>query len=340
MKFNKNILILILFVIIAISFCEEVDTASERYPPLRNKNEIECLVRHKDLDSKLYRKYIDFWYLFDKTSFTSADSGLLFRMFYDSTANNRKFWTPVGKVRDQNAYFLCFRDFDMNQEITATEYYNYYEMLIPMKDQVTIGFRTMKYPKRLRLWDIVQLKEKKNQLIKTISEYFTEFRNLKDKLISSRNNAAGLVELKKSNQVTLQELNIILENKKNEIAIEKENLKNLKEKRIDSMNSIRNIQMNINKIKSVELNPLRMKIENNVNVQNGLQDQIEYNLSKMNGLRKISKDDIQESIIQLKQKMIELQQTYLTSDPKWSQLEAIIGHIDITREKIPYVIYN
>lgn len=271
----------------------------------------------------------DIWLSLDTKSVKNGSSGLIVRNYYKSESFKCKFMTYLGLSDNKSKYFFSYRDFSNYDPSGQNNGFFYMRQLkIVMKDRVVYSFNA---EKNLMFSDDISeselgelatsIKNNKNTYLLKYSNFVNQMRELKAK-------AEDLASTKAKNIQTRGELNTEIENKKAELTLTQETLKDLKEKASASGLQVRNLESEINKLKNDQLNPAIDSLKGYVQTLTGLTSQVSENNKKLQNIIPIDQSDLVESITKLKAKLTAFKGTYLDSDPSFTTLSTLIANID------------
>ena len=282
----------------------------------------------------------DYWVYIDTNSIQNGNSGFIIKNYYKSESFNCKYMNRISDQDSKKRYFASFRDFSPYSGPISKEesWYLMRRLLIIMKNGIRYNFFI---DKQFFGSDAINKEELKTVISKMqnrVNNYLTTFRTYKNKMATLKVNAEELTSLKKKNLNTKQALQAEVANKKAEITITQETLKDLNAKAEASKLQIRNYEKEINTKKNGSLREKTDNLKVYVQSLEALTAQIMDNENKIKGIVPIDKNDLTASITNLKAKLTALRETYLYSDPKYMQFSSLILNLDQVMDTIPQVI--
>lgn len=331
MKFNKYLIAFVVISLTAITCSLELklntNTDTETQTMGNDVNAKLICAKSNDISQK------SMWVVYDKVDIQNSKSGISFRNYYSSDkAANCPYLNNYKKDGKYN-YFLSFRNF-VKAKSNETAFYKMRQFYIISRGYNVLYFNIRKMFSPMSWKDMNTMI---NNINSNLTYYLKYYRKYKWNMFYSKINAEGKQnERDKKIENEQEEIASI----KAEIQILQETLKELKAKAIESQNLSRNLGNQIEIIRNKELKPLVKKSSNNILMVESLQEQYELNQQKIQNIVAIDHDDLSDSIINLKKKLILYQATYLEQDDTHSKLANLINNLDTQKHKIPYLLYN
>lgn len=333
MKLVRNLKFLVLLLVILSVFTARVKrTKTQNKVATRLKAWANVKSNCYELNKSSKPTIENIWLLMDTQTMKTGSSGLIVKNYYSSESFNCAYMSSLGKSDGQNKYFFSYRDFS-SYDVYSKEnnIFLMRQLKIPMKNNVYYIFNI---DKGLFSDDITDteltslvslLKDNRNRYSTTYDKYVNQMRNYKIK-------AQALAATKAKNISTRQQLDSEIENKKAELILTQETLKDLNSKSSASSLQIRNLISEINKITADKLQPEMESLKGSVQTLDALTAQVADNNKKLLNIVKIDSNDLATSLIQLKEKLTALKATYLDSDPNSATLSSLIANFEVSEK--------
>lgn len=280
------------------------------------------------------------WLYLDTNSIKSGNSGFIVKNYYKDQAFTCKWMNQISKQDSRNRYFASFRDFSVYRDAYGVEngWTSMRQFVFQMTGGVSYVFNIDKFLVRSSSISESELKSLVSTIDTNQGSYMTTFHNYRNNMRSLKVKAEELTDLKAKNLNTKEALQAEIANKKIQLAATQGVLKTLMDQAASSKLLIRNYEKQINQKKQEQLKPEMENLKVQVQGLEALDAQIKENNSKIQGIVPIDKNDLSESIADLRLKLSGLRALYLEADPKYTQFSTLIAHLDTQMDTIPSVI--
>jgi DNA repair exonuclease SbcCD ATPase subunit len=211
------------------------------------------------------------------------------------------------------------------------------QLQINMKDRVAFVFNV---ESGLIYEDITdgELKSMGSNIKSNKSTYLTNYRKHHNDLITIKVRAEELRSQKNKNIDTRAALNSEIANKKAELQITQDAIKDLKAQAEAAKLQIRNFESEINAKKVADLQPAEQALKNAVRSITGLQAQVTENKTKINNISLIDPNAIATNYFRLAQLLTQFKNTYLGSDPYNVALTSFTKNLATRVDELPTIV--
>jgi len=211
------------------------------------------------------------------------------------------------------------------------------QLQINMKDRVAFVFNV---ESGLIYEDITdgELKSMGSNIKSNKSTYLTNYRKHHNDLITIKVRAEELRSQKNKNINTRAALNSEIANKKAELQITQDAIKDLKAQAEAAKLQIRNFESEINAKKVADLQPAEQALKNAVRSITGLQAQVTENKTKINNISLIDPMQIVTNYTRLAQLLTLFKNTYLSSDPYNVALTSFTKNLATRVDELPTIV--
>lgn len=279
------------------------------------------------------------WLKIDTNSINNGNSGFIVRNYYKSEAFTCKYMNKISNQDSRNRYFASYRDFSSYNGAYSDEnsWTKMRQLIIYMK-QGNYVFNIDKFLIQSSSISASELTSIVTKLHNRKNSYLTDYRNYRNKMSSIKVQAEQLTSLKAKNLNTKAALQAEVSNKRAEITITQETLKDLMAKAEASRLQIRNYDREINAKRNGKLKEEMDNLKAQVTGLDALEAQIADNEKKIQGIVPIDHSDLTASMTTLKEKLNLLKNTYLASDPKSMEFSTMIAHLEQMKDNIPQLL--
>jgi DNA repair exonuclease SbcCD ATPase subunit len=211
------------------------------------------------------------------------------------------------------------------------------QLQINMKDRVAYAFNV---ESGLIYEDITdgELKSMGSNIKSNKSTYLTNYRKHHNDLITIKVRAEELRSQKNKNINTRAALNSEIANKKAELQITQDAIKDLKAQAEAAKLQIRNFESEINAKTVADLQPAEQALKNAVRSITGLQAQVTENKTKINNISLIDPNAIVTNYTRLAQLLTLFKNTYLSSDPYNVALTSFTKNLATRVDELPTIV--
>ena len=336
MKFTRNLKFVVLLLVILSVFAKRARRTTTANK-VATKLEAQAEIKSSCWESGRWTVKNQ-WLLLDTQSANSQGSGFQVMTYSKNSPFNCRYMQSIGQSNSRNKYFISFRDFSTYDSYSKNNaFYLMRRFMIKMKNNTTYNFLI---DKGMFSDDITQkeLQTMTTNMNTNRNSYTTRYRNYYSDMIRIKVKAEELRNQKTKNIDNRHKLNSEIDNKKAELLITQETLRDLKLKSEASKLQIRNFESEINLKKVSTLDPAIQSLQESVTNMDALESQVTDNKQKISGVVAIDSNDLTQSLTQLKTKLTGYKGTYMASDPKSVQISTLIANIDTQMDNIPTIV--
>jgi len=277
------------------------------------------------------------WLVLDTASANNEGSGIKVRNYYSSESFDCRYMQSIAKWDGKKRWFFSYRDMSSYSDTTNGSWYQMRQLRVDMKNSVNYYFEIDK-----GLFSSDMSESEANTMQSNISNnrntYLTKYTTHKRKMQDTKVKAGELRKQKNRNINSRANLDKAIADTKAEMELSQATLRDLNASAEALRLQIRNYEQEINTVKNTKLAPAVQTLADNSRNMSALQQAVNDNKNKIQGIVKIDSNDLMASNQQLMAKLKGFRTTFLPSDPKSIALGNLIANLETKKDEIPQIV--
>jgi len=277
------------------------------------------------------------WLVLDTASANNEGSGIKVRNYYSSESFDCRYMQSIAKWDGKKRWFFSYRDMSSYSDTTNGSWYQMRQLRVDMKNSVNYYFEIDK-----GLFSSDMSESEANTMQSNISNnrntYLTKYTTYKRKMQDTKAKAGELRKQKNRNIDNRTKLDRAISDTKVEMELSFATLRDLNASAEALRQQIRNYGQEINTVKNTKLAPAVQALADNSRNMSALQQAVNDNKNKIQGIVKIDSNDLMASNQQLMAKLKGFRTTFLPSDPKSIALGNLIANLETKKDEIPQIV--